>query len=47
MGGLLCVSLAGVMAIRRYLDIKNLKEELRAIPWDTERVTWKHYFKTY
>ena len=46
-GGVLCASVASVLAIRRYFVIKDLKEELGMIPWDTEKVTWRHYFKTY
>jgi hypothetical protein len=45
--GMLCASVAGTLAIRRYLFLKDLKEELGSIPWDTKDVTWKHYFKSY
>ena len=43
----LCASVASVLAIRRYFVIKDLKEELGMIPWDTKEVTWKHFFKKY
>jgi len=46
-GGVLCASVASALAIRRYFVIKDLKEELGMIPWDTKKVTWRHYFKTY
>jgi len=46
-GGALCASVASIFAIRRYFVLKSLKEELGIIPWDTEKITWKHYFKTY
>ena len=46
-GGVLCASVASVLAIRRYFILKDLKEELGHIPWDTKKVTWKHYFKGY
>ena len=42
-----CASVASIFAIRRYFVLKDLKEEVGSIPWDTEEVTWKHYFKTY
>jgi len=46
-GGVLCTAVAGVLAIRRYFVLKDLKEELGSIPWDTKDVTWRHYFKGY
>ena len=46
-GGMLCASLAGLVAIKRYLDIRDLKKELNNIPWDTKEVTWKHFFRKY
>ena len=45
--GVLCASVAGAVAIKRYFILKDLKEELGHIPWDTKKVTWKHYFKGY
>jgi len=46
-GGVLCVSIASIFAIRRYFVLKDLKEDLGIIPWDTKDVTWRHYFKVY
>ena len=46
-GGVLCASVASALAIKRHFFLKDLKEELGLIPWDTEDVTWKHYFKSY
>jgi len=46
-GGVLCASVAGALAVKRHLFLKELKQDLGLIPWDTEEVTWKHYFKSY
>ena len=45
--GVLCASVAGLVAIKKYLDIRDLKKELNHIPWDTKEVTWKHFFREY
>jgi len=46
-GGVLCAAVASVLTIKRYLSLKDLKEDLELIPWDTEEITWKYYFKVY
>ena len=45
-GGTVVASVVAV-AVKRYFRFKDLKEEITSIPWDTKKVTWKHYFKKY
>ena len=46
-GGVLAASVATALAVKRYFAFKDLKNEVDAIPWDAEKVTWKHYFIKY